>query len=236
MTSIDFFWLLLTFYWFLLTYTDSHTSYLSFFLHNRNLGLEILHLKVRKFATKVASRQNSINYHSKTQIMNCVKIMICILNRKSNYTMCKIARWVKHYTMCKIVHSVKNYTQSTFFHLPCGQFYTWLKTCTQPAVVMVVTNMRCANLLLSLSLSLSCAHFALSSEHNHSHFTDLRKLIIAIRFLQLLLIYSAIPFCTARASFTFQTKIADQITLAYNELSKLLRTLMEPCLMVLMNS
>ena len=38
--------------------------------------VKILHLKVRKFATKVASRQNSVNYHSGTQIMNelCEKV------------------------------------------------------------------------------------------------------------------------------------------------------------------
>ena len=51
--------------------------------------------------------------------------------------------------MCKIAQSVRNYTQSTFFHVPCGKFYTWLKTFTQPAVVMVVTNMRCATKLSS---------------------------------------------------------------------------------------
>ena len=111
--------------------------------------VEILHLKVCKFATKVTSRQNRVNYYPRTQIMNCVRIMIYMLNCESNYTLCKIARWVKHYTMCKIAHSVKNYTQSTFFHVPCGKFYTWLKTFTQPAVVMVVTNMRCAAKLSS---------------------------------------------------------------------------------------
>ena len=106
--------------------------------------VEILHSKVRKFATKVASRQNSVNYHPRTEIINCVKIMICMLNCESNYTLCKIARCVKHYTMCKIAHHVKDYTQSTFFRVPCGKFYTWLKSFTQPAVVMVVTNMMCA--------------------------------------------------------------------------------------------
>ena len=54
-------------------------------------GVEILHLKVRKFATKVASRQNSVNFHPRTQIMSCVKIMICMLNCESNYTLYKIA-------------------------------------------------------------------------------------------------------------------------------------------------
>ena len=38
-----------------------HTSYLSFFYTTAILGVEILHLKVRKFATKVALRQNSVN-------------------------------------------------------------------------------------------------------------------------------------------------------------------------------
>ena len=69
--------------------------------------------------------------------------------------------------MCKIAHSVKkNYTQSTFFHIPCGKFYTWLKTFTQPAVVMVVTNMRCEPFLIVwflpflLCLSHVCLHKA----------------------------------------------------------------------------
>ena len=109
-----------------------HTSYFSFFYTTTVCGVEILHLKARKFGTKVASRQNSVNYHLRTQITNSVKIMICMLN------------WVKHYTMCKIAHSVQNYTPSTIFHAPCGKCDTWLKTFTQPAVVMVVTNLRCA--------------------------------------------------------------------------------------------
>ena len=37
-------------------------------------GVEILHLKVRKFATRDASRQNSVNYHLRTQILNCLKL------------------------------------------------------------------------------------------------------------------------------------------------------------------
>ena len=32
-------------------------------------GVKILHLNVRKFATKVVSRQNSVNYHLRTQII-----------------------------------------------------------------------------------------------------------------------------------------------------------------------
>ena len=77
--------------------------------------------------------------------------MICMLNCESNYTLCNIARWVFNYTMCKISHFIKNYTQSTFFHVPGGKFYNWLKTFTQPAVVMVVTNMRCAGAAVDLS-------------------------------------------------------------------------------------
>ena len=102
---------------------------------------------MRKFATKVASRQNIVDYPPRTQIMNRVKIVINMLNWESNYTLCKIAIWVKHFTMCKIAHSVKDYTQRTFFHVTCGKFYTWLKTFTQPAIVMVVTNIRCDNSL-----------------------------------------------------------------------------------------
>ena len=52
-----------------------HTSYLSFFYTTAIWGLEILHLKVRKFATKVASRQNSVKQHLGAQIhILCVKL------------------------------------------------------------------------------------------------------------------------------------------------------------------
>ena len=34
--------------------------------------------------------------------------------------------------------------KDVFFGLPVGNFYTWLNIFTQPAAVMVVTNMRCA--------------------------------------------------------------------------------------------
>ena len=46
------------------TYSD-HTQYLSFFYTFS--GLKILHSKVRKFATKIASRQNSVNHHSRAK-------------------------------------------------------------------------------------------------------------------------------------------------------------------------
>ena len=57
-------------------------------------GLEILHLKVRKFATKIASRQNSVIHHSVQNHTHSVKL----------HTMCKI------HTLCKITHCVKLHT------------------------------------------------------------------------------------------------------------------------------
>ena len=42
---------------------------------------------------------------------------------------------------CKTTNFVQY--QSIFFHVPIGKFYTWLNCFTQPAVVMVVTNMKC---------------------------------------------------------------------------------------------
>ena len=44
-----------------LYWADAHTSYLSFFLHQHILRPENFTLKVRKFPTKKASRQNSVN-------------------------------------------------------------------------------------------------------------------------------------------------------------------------------
>ena len=67
--------------------------------------------------------------------------------------------------MCKIAHSVKNYTRSTFFHVHCGKFYTGLKTFTEPAVVMVVTNMRCDH----HRYCYHCHHHCLHHHHNCSH-------------------------------------------------------------------
>ena len=58
-----------------------------FFYTTTIWGLKILHLKVRKFATKVASRQNSVNLHPEAQI------------HISNYV------W-NIYTVCKIIHFV----------------------------------------------------------------------------------------------------------------------------------
>ena len=62
--------------------------------------------------------------------MTCVKIEICMLNCESNYTLCKIARWVKHNTMCKIANCNKlhsrhflSYTLWKILHLT-KNFYT----------------------------------------------------------------------------------------------------------------
>ena len=41
--------------------------------------------------------------------------------------------------------------QSSFFHVSIQKFYTWLIFFTQPAVVMVVTNMKFAKILIILN-------------------------------------------------------------------------------------
>ena len=46
-------------------WNDTHTWYLSLFSHKQ--GLKILHLKVGNFATKIVSRQNSVNHHSRAK-------------------------------------------------------------------------------------------------------------------------------------------------------------------------
>ena len=83
--------------------------------------------------------QNSVHYHPRTETMNSVKIMICMLNFESSFTSCKIARWVTHYHMWKIAHPVKKITlcliQNRFFHVRWN-VYTWLKKMTQLAVVI----------------------------------------------------------------------------------------------------
>ena len=61
-----------------------HTWYLSFFYTHIFWGLEILHSKVRKFATKIASRQNSVIHHSVQNYTHSVKL----------HTMCKITHFV----------------------------------------------------------------------------------------------------------------------------------------------
>ena len=128
-------------HFFTICFTIPHICHL--FYTTAIWGLEILHLKVRKFPTKIASRQKSKQRKLPFKNSNDELCENYDMHCESNYTLCKISRWVKPYTICKIANSVKNYTQSSFFHVPCGKFYTWLKTLTQPAVVMVVINMRC---------------------------------------------------------------------------------------------
>ena len=55
-----------------------HTWYLSFFYTSEFWSLEILHSKVRKFATKIASRQNSVNHRIRSKL----------------HTMCQITHYV----------------------------------------------------------------------------------------------------------------------------------------------
>ena len=48
--------------------------------------------------------------------------------------------YIKLHTFCKTAHFVQYH--SSFFHVSVRKFYTWLNIFTQPAVVMVVTNMK----------------------------------------------------------------------------------------------
>ena len=48
--------------------------------------------------------------------MSCVKIMICMLNCESNYTLWKTAMWVKHSTMCNTVLTLHNILHSKLLH------------------------------------------------------------------------------------------------------------------------
>ena len=84
-----------------------------FFYTNTFWGLEILLSKVRKFATKICSRQNSVNYILCVKLHTVCKIYtLCVIL----YTVCKITHCVQNYTLCKlhtvckITHSMCNYT------------------------------------------------------------------------------------------------------------------------------
>ena len=52
-----------------------HTSYLSFFYTHTFSGLKTLHWKARKFATKIASRQNSINQYWRVKFTYIFKFL-----------------------------------------------------------------------------------------------------------------------------------------------------------------
>ena len=56
---------------------SDHTWYLSFFYTHTFSGLKILHSKVRKFATKIALRQNSVNHYSRAIFHTLCKITHC---------------------------------------------------------------------------------------------------------------------------------------------------------------
>ena len=66
-------------------------------------GLKILHSKVRKFARRIASRQNSVNHHHGAQIDTYIYVFICMLCAKV-YTLCKITHYVWNYTLCVRLH------------------------------------------------------------------------------------------------------------------------------------
>ena len=61
---------------------------------------------------------------------------------------------------CKTAHCVQY--QSSFFHVSIPKIYTWLFFFTQPAVVMVVTNMKYVDIIISqkvpniLQMSVDC--------------------------------------------------------------------------------
>ena len=88
-----------------------YTWYLSFFYTTTFWGLEILHSKVRKFATKIASRQNSVNLRQK---LPCDKNCVNHHHTAEIDTMC-----VKLHTVWKITHCVYNYTLSVKLHAEC---------------------------------------------------------------------------------------------------------------------
>ena len=111
--------------------STKHTSYLSFFYTHTFSGLKILHWNVRKFATKIASRQNSVNQYWRVKLTYVFNFVVVIkfkvfvkLQRMYkptpsvyNYTLCvklhAVSLCVKSYLvckvtlMCKITHFVK---------------------------------------------------------------------------------------------------------------------------------
>ena len=69
---------------------SDHTWYLSFFYTHTFSGLKILHSKVRKCATKIASRQNSVNQNWEVKFTLCVNL----------HTVCEITQYVYKLTHC----------------------------------------------------------------------------------------------------------------------------------------
>ena len=69
----------------------SYFIFVTFFYTTTIWGLKILHLKVCKCATRVASRQNSVNKLTYLFYVWNIYTVLCV-----NYTLC-----VKSYTVCK---------------------------------------------------------------------------------------------------------------------------------------
>ena len=94
-------------------------------------GVEILHLKVHKFATKLPC-----NKTAQTTIWELKQWIVWEL-----WYECWIASQITHCVKLQggwnTTPCVRLHTQSTFFHVHSGNYYTWLKTFTQPVVVMV---------------------------------------------------------------------------------------------------
>ena len=98
-------------------------------------GLKILHSKVRKFATKIASRQNSVNLRQK---LPCNKNCVNHHHTAEIDTMC-----VKLHTVWKITHCVYNYTLSVKLHAECK-------------ITQSVKLHRVQNYMLSVKLHTKC--------------------------------------------------------------------------------
>ena len=90
-----------------------------FFYTSTFWGLKILRSKVRKFATKIASRQKRKSIFWVKLHTVCVKLRtVCQTTHcVKNYTMCvklhtvwKITQCVKTYTLCVILHAVRKFT------------------------------------------------------------------------------------------------------------------------------
>ena len=83
----------------------------------------------------------TLQYYTRCEKLHlCVKLYLCV----------KLHLCVKLYLSVKLHLCVKLHTvqyKSSFFHISIGKFYTLLHFFTQPAVVMVVTNMKCDHMM-----------------------------------------------------------------------------------------
>ena len=71
-------------------------DFFHFFYAHTFSGLKILHSKVRKFATKIASRQNSVNQNWEVKFTLCVNL----------HTVCEITQYVILNTVCNSTQNV----------------------------------------------------------------------------------------------------------------------------------